>query len=116
MTLNGSIAANAVTVTGEVTASSMTVSTMTISNLLNVNGKARIKGLVLQTVFSSTTVNSVTTSTSATTIPGMSATIALSNSNNYVRISLSGILEGGSTISNSPHAKLSIERDSTDLG
>ena len=47
----------------------------------------------------------------------MSSTLTLSNPNNYVRISLSGIFQApfdGTT--RSPHAHLSIERDSTDLG
>src|SRR5258706_3137119 len=118
LTLSGPFAANALTVSGDVTVSSMTASSMTISNLLNIHGTTRgIKGLVLQTIFSSTTINSTTTSTAPVAIPGMSAAITLSNTNNYVRISLSGILESTFNGSNyTPAAYLSIKRDSTDLG
>lgn len=114
MTLSGPITASAVTVTGDVTMSSMTVSSTTITNLLNVEGTTSgVKGLVLQTIFSSTTVNSDTTSSTLTPIPGMSATITLLNANDYVRISVTGMLEEQD---DGPMAYLSVERDSTDLG
>jgi len=115
LTLSGTVVASTVTVTGDVSVSSMTVSSITASSF-NVH-KTHLKGTVLQTIYSSTTVASNTTSTTLVPIPNMSATIALSNPLNYVRISLSGMLQASFDGTNRiPHVNLSIERDSTDLG
>jgi hypothetical protein len=115
MTVNGPISASTVTVTGSVTMSSVTASNMTVLNLLNMQGT--INGVVVQTVYSSTTVNSTTASSTLTPIPNMSAAIALSSANDYIRITLSGILEASFDGSNyTPNVNVSIQRDSTDLG
>src|SRR5262249_40916637 len=115
MTVSGPITASSVTVSGPVTVSSMTASSMTVTSQFNIPGIASITGLIIQTLISSSTASNTTTSTTLTPIPGMSVTLALSNPNNYVRISLSGVLKTldlDSTVS----ANASIERDSTDLG
>ncbi len=114
MTFNGPITANDVTVTGNITISSMTISSITVSNLLNIQGETRnLGGLILQTKFSSTTVQFDTTNTSTTAITGMLATLSLLNSNNYVRISMSGTL--GISV-NMYIGSVSIFRDSILLG
>ena len=113
MTLSGPITASTVTVSGDVTASSVTISSLTVTNQLNAKGTTNgIKGLVLQTKFSSTTVQFDTTNSTLTAIPGVSVTLALENANDYVRISLSGVLRND--LDSTAH--LSISRDSTDLG
>ena len=112
--LGGPITANSVSVSGNVTVSSMTASTMTVTNLLQVNrGISGIKGLVVQTKYSSTSSSSTTTSTTLTAIPQLSTTITLLNAEDYVRISLTGMLQTSYWLT---PARVSIERDSTDLG
>lgn len=113
LSFSGSIIANSVSVTGSVTVSSMSVSSVTVQNNLTVTGMVLgLPGLTLKTLSSSTTSSWTTTSSTLTAIPGMSVTTALSNPANYLRISVSGILQttNGNTV------KLSIQRDSTDLG
>jgi hypothetical protein len=115
MTLSGPISANSVTVSGGVTISSVSISSLTINNLMDIQGT--VNGVVLQTIYSSSTENATTTSTSPFAINGMAGSIALSNPNNYVRISINGILEASfDGVNYFPKVNLSVERDTTDIG
>jgi hypothetical protein len=112
MTVTGPVTASSVTVIGNVTISSVTVSSLTISNLLNVTGTySGIPGRVVQMKSTSTaTGTSVFGTTNYMPVLGMAQSITLSNSNNYLRISLCGTLSVGAT------GYLTIYRDSTNLG
>jgi len=113
--ISGPIKASTASVTGSVRISSITVSSLTITNLLNVTGKtAGVGESIIQTKFSSTTVPSGTTSTSYQAVAGLRIPISLVNSNDYVRISLSGMLTTGSAGTGA--AYLTIMRDDVDLG
>ena len=117
MMLNGPITANGVIVTGNVTVSSITVSYVDNYKLdCRERNKQWWSCRILQTVFSSSTVSNGTASSTLTGIPGMSVSLTLMNANDYVRISLSGLFTAVNGSDLRPHAVLSIERDSTDLG
>jgi hypothetical protein len=94
MTVTGPITANSVSVSGSVTFSSMTVSSLTVTNQFLVTGSTKgFTGSVVQMRF----VTSIATFTVAGDIiyhavPGLQKSITLENANNYVRISLSGII------------------------
>lgn len=113
LTLSGPISADGVSISGGISVSSVTISTLTVSNQLSAaSAQVNMKGLILQTVLSSTTVSRQTTSSTFTAVPGLAATVALSSPNNYFRISLSGTLQ---TEVSTTTARLSIERDTTNL-
>jgi hypothetical protein len=115
MTISGPIFASTVTVAGSVTVSSMTVSSLTVSNLLQISGTRLIRpGSPIQMQFSSSTLNTVTSSSTFQAVTGMNVSIALSNAANYIRISLTGTLATDAAITS--NAYLTIMRDSTDLG
>jgi hypothetical protein len=118
MTVSGPITASAVSVSGDVTISSMTVSTLTVSGQLNVGGAITPSfGRILQTTFTYTTV-ATTTSVSTPSwadVQGMAPSITLSNANDLVRISVSGSLydEITSTTTTTDYGFLTVYRDTT---
>jgi len=85
LSLSGSWNANAVNVSGNVYASSMTVSSLTVTNLLTIENNSTMKGVVSQSISVSTGTHS-SSNTSLTVIPGLSIAIALRNASNYLRI------------------------------
>jgi hypothetical protein len=110
-TVRGPITANNVAVSGNVAVSSITVSTLTVSRFLKIpSTSANISGRIVQAKFSSTTARSDTTSITFVPIPEMSQSLAVSNATNYIRISYSGVFEGGAGKS-----LLSISRDTANL-
>ncbi len=116
--LNGPIIASTVTVAGNVTVSSMTGSTLTVTTI-DVRGKTvGMPGRILQTQFSSSTITTTVTSTTFTAVSNISQSITLLNANDYIRISLSGNLTVlcDPNTSSSSMAHITIFRDSTNLG
>lgn len=114
MVLRGPITANDVTVTGDVSVSSMSISSLTVSNFLNAQPSVfDIPGITRQVKFSSTSARFDTTSSTYVAIPDMNVTLSLSRPTNYVRISINGVLSD-STI-NGQLCWLSVSRDSTVL-
>jgi len=114
LTVTGPITASAVSVQGSVTLSSVTISSLTINNLLEVTGKTQGIGSIIQMKFSSTTVTTSLSSTTYQPITDLKCTIAMTNPNNYVRISLTGDLGISSAFFAS--AYITIKRDLVDLG
>jgi hypothetical protein len=95
MTVSGPIAANVVTASGDLTVSSMSVTTLTVtSQLIGPAVNLETTGKVLQVKISSITSNDfLTSSTSFVQVSvGMIQSIALSSSTNYVEISMTGSL------------------------
>jgi len=115
MNLSGPITANNVTVTGGVNVSSMTTSSLTVTNQFIVNSVYSIPGTIIQ----SKIVLSTNTLTSATTtfypVDGLSQSITLSHSNNKIRISLSGTMASFPLVDITSFGYLTIFRDSTSL-
>lgn len=114
--LRDSIVASSVSVSGNVTISSITISTLTVTHSISVSsGFPAFSGRVIQSTYASISSQVQATSTVAWTgISGLARTISLSNSANYVRISLSGCLIADNSSANSGF--ISIFRDSNNLG
>ncbi len=114
-TVGGAILSSSATVSGGINVSSMTVSSVSVNNLMNSQGiTTGISGRVVQLKLSSTTVATSVSTTSFAAVANIQQSIALSNANNYVQISLSGNL---STVLNGAQpAYITIYRDSINLG
>lgn len=114
MSFGGPVTATSVSVTGGVTVSSMTTSTATITNLLNVSmgSTIQISGRVVQIGISSTTTQTCVSTTTFTAVPTINKTITPLNATDYIHICLSGSL--GKFASNSSY--ITIYRDNVNLG
>jgi hypothetical protein len=113
ITIGGPVTASGVEVTGLVSSSSMTVSTLSVTSILQVNGATVGIPQYVQLAFSSTTVTTSVSTATFTAVDGLSISLALLNPNDYIRISLTGVL---SVNKSDDDAQLTIKRDSTDLG
>jgi hypothetical protein len=114
MTVSGPITADSISVTGDVTMSNIMISSLTVTKSLQITGSTvGIPENVVQMISSNTIASFQTTTTSYAAIQ-ISSSIVLANASDYVRISLTGMLNVSN--SNAGSAYLTIMRDTTDLG
>jgi hypothetical protein len=115
ITVTGPVQANAVNVTGSVFTSSVTVGDLIISNSLNINGaNVEAPGKIVQMKFSSSTVIQSVSSTTYVGLDDFKIKFTLINPQDYIRISLTGVLSFSSGITD--YGVLTIKRGIVDLG